>query len=114
MGKSTYDQITGAVKPVVKPATASKAVELAASANDWTLSADGTAQAANQGAALVAKGTAVKFSNKTGLHTITVGGKKDGADLKQGDERTITFSTAGEFKITCDYHPDMKATVFVE
>ncbi len=114
VGKSLYDQITGAVKPVERPTAVSKTVEIVANANDWTLSADGTAQAANQGVALVAKGTSVKFSSKTGLHTITFGGKKDNGDLKQGDERTITFSTAGEFKITCDYHPDMKATLFVE
>ncbi|MBI5946773.1 MAG: LysM peptidoglycan-binding domain-containing protein [Chloroflexi bacterium] len=114
VGKSMYDQITGAVKPVTKPTTVSKAVDVVANANDWTLTADGTAQAANQGVALIAKGTAVKFLSKTGVHTITIGGKKDGADLKQGDERTITFGTAGEFKITCDYHPDMKATIFVE
>jgi len=49
-----------------------------------------------------------------GIHTITVNGTKDGGDLKGTDTRTLTFNNAGTFKITCDYHPAMLATIFVQ
>jgi plastocyanin len=78
------------------------------------LTADNTAQAPNKGVALVAKGIQIGFSAAVGLHTITINGEKQGADFKAGDTRQITFNTTGEFKITCDYHPDMFATVFVQ
>ncbi|MCC6381031.1 MAG: LysM peptidoglycan-binding domain-containing protein [Dehalococcoidia bacterium] len=102
------------VATLTPPATQSKDVTIQAHANDWTVVADGQTSAPNKGVVAVAKGTGVKFDNLTGLHTITVGGKKDDGDFKQGDQRTITFSDAGTFKITCDYHPDMLADVFVQ
>ncbi|MBA4181213.1 MAG: hypothetical protein C0506_11545 [Anaerolinea sp.] len=99
---------------VTPPATESKEVTIDANANDFTLTADGTKQPANKGVVLIAKGTAVKFAGVVGLHTITLNGKKDGDDIRPGQTRSITFSTAGTFKITCDYHPDMLATIFVQ
>lgn len=111
---NVYDEISGKTTPVVKPETASKDVRVDAHANDWTVNADGAAQPANKGVVLVAKGTAVNFDSVVGLHTITVNGAKDGDDLKQGDKRTLTFNDTGEFTITCDYHPPMHATIFVE
>ena len=109
-----YDTIIGKVEAVVKPETPSTAVKIDAHANDWTVNADGAAQPANKGVVLVKAGTAVDFDSVVGLHTITINGAKDDGDLKQGDKRTITFNDPGEFKITCDYHPPMFATVFVE
>lgn len=100
-------------KPAV-PETPSTEVRIDANANDWTVVADGTAQAINKGVVLIAKGTTIPFESVVGLHTITLNGTKDGGDLKQGDKRTITFDKEGEFKITCDYHPDMLAWVFVQ
>jgi plastocyanin len=89
-------------------------VKIEANANDWTLTADGVAQAANKGVALIATGTTVDFASITGLHNIVLNGTVDGADLKQGDTRQITFNDPGQFTIECQYHPPMKATLFVE
>lgn len=100
-------------KPAV-PENPSSDVRIDANANDWTVVADGVAQAINKGVVLVAKGTTIPFESVVGLHTITINGAKDDGDLKQGDKRTITFDTEGEFLITCDYHPDMIAWVFVQ
>ena len=99
---------------VVAPTTVSKDVKIDAHANDWTVTADGTAQPANKGVVAVAKGAAVAFSSIAGLHTITINGKLDGANLTAGTNRSITFATAGQFKITCDFHSDMLAYVFVQ
>ena len=96
------------------PATVSKDVQIDAGANDWTVVADGTASGPNKGNVAVAAGTVVKFVNKIGLHTITLNGKQDGANFKQGETRTITFNTKGQFKITCNFHPDMLAYVTVQ
>jgi LysM repeat protein len=105
---------TGTAAPITQPPTASKDVKIDAHANDWTVTADGAAQAPNKGVVLVTKGASVAFSSVAGLHTITINGKKDGDNLAQGTNRQITFNTAGEFKITCDFHADMKADVFVQ
>ena len=114
---NVYKSIPGVSTPeatVTPPATASKDVQIDSHSNDWTVIADGTSQPANQGVVSVAKGTAVEFVNKEGLHTITINGKKDGDNFKQGETRTITFNDAGQFKITCDFHPAMLADVFVQ
>jgi len=116
---TVFDSIMGnapaaAGKPQV-PATASTDVKVEAHATDWTVTADGQAQAINKGVVLVAKGASVPFTSVSGLHTITLNGKNDpGGDLKQGTSRTITFSEAGDFKVTCTYHPDMLAWIFVK
>ncbi|MEO8540937.1 MAG: LysM peptidoglycan-binding domain-containing protein [bacterium] len=117
ISRSAFDTVVPNGTPAAaatQPATASKDVKIEAHAADWTVTADGTAQAPNKGIALVAKGTAVAFSSVAGLHTITVNGKKDGDNLKQGDSRQFTFNDAGTFKITCDFHPEMLATIFVQ
>lgn len=105
---------SGTTEAITPPTTVSKDVKIDAHANDWVVTADGTASAPNKGVVSIAKGTAVLFDSVVGLHTITSNGKKDGADIKQGDTRTITFNDAGTFKITCDYHPSMLATLFVQ
>lgn len=99
---------------VVAPTTVSKDVKIDANANDWTVTADGVAQPPNKGVVTIAKGTAVAFRSVAGLHTITLNGKMDGANLTQGSSRTITFNDVGQFKITCDFHVDMRADVFVK
>lgn len=115
VSKSGFEGLTGSGAPAVTaPPTLSKEVRIDAHANDWTVVADGTAQPINKGVVSIAKGTAVLFDSVVGLHTITLNGKKDGADIKQGEKRTITFNDAGQFKITCDYHPDMLADIFVQ
>ncbi|MBI2767002.1 MAG: LysM peptidoglycan-binding domain-containing protein [Chloroflexi bacterium] len=96
------------------PPTQSREVSISAGPSDWTVTADGAKQTANQGVVLIAKGTVVKFTGASGLHTIDINGQKQGEDFKQGETREITFNEAGTFKITCQYHPAMLATVFVQ
>ncbi len=115
---SSFAVLPGVGTPVAQatvaaPTAVSKDVKIDAHANDWTVIADGTAQPPNKGVVSVAKGTAIAFSSVAGLHTITINGKIDGANLTQGANRSITFSTSGQFKITCDFHLDMLAYVFV-
>lgn len=96
------------------PTEVSKEVEITAGANDFTVIADGKKSDLNKGNVLIAVGTAIKFTNVLGLHTITLNGKQDGDLFKQGDTRTITFSTAGSFKLTCAFHPDMLGYLTVQ
>ncbi|MFQ5382348.1 MAG: hypothetical protein ACE5EF_12125, partial [Dehalococcoidia bacterium] len=110
---SVFDDLTGASKPPEPPAELSTDVGIVAHANDWQISADGADQEPNGGVVSVVVGTIVRFSNALGIHTITVNGTKDGEDIHEGDERTFTFNEPGNYKITCDYHSDMLAWVFV-
>ena len=48
---------------------------------------------------MIAKGTQVVFSSIVGLHNIKLNGTVEGADLKEGDKRTLTFNDPGEFLI---------------
>lgn len=115
--QSVFNTLPGVGTPVAAPtapATVSKTVLLESHADDWTVTADGVAQPANKGVATIAKGTTVDFKNVVGLHTITENGTQQGANFTQGQTRTITFNTAGQFHITCDFHPDMSAYLFVQ
>ena len=109
-----FDEIAGEKTPVTQPPTVSTNVEIVAHANDWTVTASGQAQPPNEGVVLVARGTNISFRSETGLHNITVNGQTQGADLRQGDQRQVQFNDAGQFEITCTYHPPMFATVFVQ
>ncbi len=110
-----FEELTGAGGPPAKPAAVSNTVSIVANANDWTLSADGTAQAPNKGVALIKTGTTVQFSVAAGIHTITIDEKPARVPLfSPGDTNSITFSTAGQFEILCDFHPDMYAYLYVE
>lgn len=111
---TVFDEILGGGPAAQAPANTSTNVKIEANANDWTVTADGTKQDPNKGAVKVAKGTNVLFTSLAGLHNIFLNGAKQGADLKQGDQRNIVFADAGTFKVTCSYHPSMLATVFVE
>lgn len=101
---------------VTAPAAASKDVKVEAHANDFTLTADGAPQLINKGVVLIAKGKSIPFTNLEGIHTVTVNGKNTGTgiDFKKGDTRSVAFPDAGQFKITCDIHPDMLADIFVQ
>ncbi len=113
---SKLPDILGVKKgPPPVPAAVTKLLLIESNANDWTFTADGTAQAKNQGAALVAKGTTVQFKNIIGIHTITIGGKKPGVDfVKVNETQQFAFNDAGTFEITCDVHPAMTGYVFVQ
>lgn len=115
---SSYDILFGGgpVTDPEAPEEVSTDVQIVAHANDWTIIADGVELEPNRGAVTIASGADVDFSSAEGLHTVTVDGEKDDGDLNTGDERTITFDGDPEqkFVITCDYHPDMKAWVYVQ
>lgn len=62
----------------------------------------------------VAAGEKVYFANsETAIHTVTVDGKNLSGNMRKGDLFEWTPATAGEYKITCDFHPQMKATITV-
>ncbi len=109
-----YEEIAGERTPATQPPTASNDVEVIANANDWTVTADGEEQPPNEGVVLVARGTTIPFTSATGLHNVTVNGQKQGDDIDQGDTEEVTFNDAGQFEITCSYHPPMLATIFVQ
>jgi len=117
--QSTFQTLPGvstpvAAAPVGAPTTVSTSVTLSTGPTDWILTADGTAQDSNKGSVLINKGTVVNFVGKTGLHTITLNGQKNGDNFNAGDTRTITFNTSGTFKLTCDFHPNMLAYIYVQ
>lgn len=60
-------------------------------------------------------GEKVYFTNlETALHTVDVNGVNESGNMKKGDIFTFEFPAAGAYKITCAYHPQMKATIIVE
>ncbi len=60
-------------------------------------------------------GEAVYFKNsETALHTVTINGKNESGNMKKDAVFQWTPPGAGEYKITCDFHPQMKSTVTVK
>jgi plastocyanin len=60
----------------------------------------------------VKAGDKVYFKNsETALHTVTIDGKNVSGNMKKGDVVVWTAATAKTYKITCDYHPQMNATI---
>ncbi|MCC7362831.1 MAG: cupredoxin domain-containing protein [Dehalococcoidia bacterium] len=63
----------------------------------------------------VAVGTKVYFKNsETAIHTVTVDGKNITGNMRKDDIYVWTPNAAGSYKLTCDFHPQMKATVTVK
>jgi len=59
-------------------------------------------------------GEKVYFKNsETALHTVDINGVNESGNMKKGDVFTFEFPAAGEYKVTCSYHPQMKATITV-
>jgi len=110
---SVFQQLTGQTEDPDAPSEISAEVEVLAHANDWEVVADGAAQPINEGLVSIEAGTTVRFQNVVGVHTITINGEKRAEDILGTDFRDIVFDEAGSFKITCDYHPDMLAWIFV-
>ncbi len=112
---SAFNTISGADPIVIdEPNTVSTDVVILANDNDWTVVADGVAGTPNRTGVKVTAGTAVTFENVVGLHNIEIDGQQQGEDFEGvGVTRTITFDAPGEYRITCSYHPDMLAVVFV-
>lgn len=60
-------------------------------------------------------GEKVYFTNsETALHTVDINGVNESGNMKKGDVFIFEFPAAGEYKVTCSYHPQMKATITVE
>lgn len=60
-------------------------------------------------------GETVYFKNsETALHTVNIDGKNVSGNMKKNDVFTWVFESAGTYKITCDYHPQMKAAITVQ
>ncbi len=53
-------------------------------------------------------------NSETALHTFNVNGKNLSGNMKKGDIVSWTADAPGAYKVTCDFHPQMKATITVE
>jgi len=63
----------------------------------------------------VSKNEKVYFKNsETAVHTVTIEGKNESGTMKKDDIFIWTPPGTGEFKVTCDFHPQMRATINVE
>lgn len=60
-------------------------------------------------------GEKVYFMNsETAIHTVTIEGKNVSGNMRKGDVYVWTAGDAGTYKITCDFHPQMKATITIK
>lgn len=60
-------------------------------------------------------GERVRFkSSDDAIHTVNINGKNISGNMKKGDVIYWTAPKAGTYKVTCDYHPQMIATITVE
>ncbi len=59
-------------------------------------------------------GTTVRFTNsETALHTVNIDGVNESGEMRRDDVFEYTFEEAGTYRITCQYHPQMRATITV-
>lgn len=66
------------------------------------------------GSATIDAGQKVYFQNsETALHTVSINGKDESGNMKRGAVFVWTFASPGSYKITCEYHPQMHATITV-
>jgi len=52
-------------------------------------------------------------NSETAIHTGNINGKNITGNMKKGDSIPWTATEPGEYAVTCDYHPQMKATIVV-
>jgi plastocyanin len=63
----------------------------------------------------VSVGQTIRFMNsETALHTVTIDGDNVSGNMREDDVFEWTPEQAGEYEVTCDYHPQMKAKIIVE
>jgi plastocyanin len=68
----------------------------------------------NPKALAVSASEPVYFKNSdTTFHTVSVNGKNQSGTMKAGDVFSWKAPGQGEYKISCEFHPQMKATVTV-
>jgi plastocyanin len=59
-------------------------------------------------------GTVVYFANtESAIHSVTINGTNESGTMKHDDIFQWTAPAAGTYKITCDFHPQMKATITI-
>jgi len=57
----------------------------------------------------------VYFKNsETTFHTVTINGKNESGQMEHDQVFEWTPPAAGEYKISCEFHPQMKATITAE
>lgn len=60
-------------------------------------------------------GKAVFLKNsETAIHTVNINGKNVSGNMRKGDIVAWSTDTAGTYKVTCEFHPQMKATITVK
>ncbi|MGE0599469.1 MAG: cupredoxin domain-containing protein [Dehalococcoidia bacterium] len=60
-------------------------------------------------------GEEVYFKNsETTIHTVTIDGKNESGTMNRNDVFTWTPPGPGTYKITCEFHPQMKAAITVQ
>jgi plastocyanin len=52
-------------------------------------------------------------NSESAIHTGNVNGKNITGNMKKGDTVPWVAKEPGEYKVTCDYHPQMKSTIVV-
>jgi plastocyanin len=52
-------------------------------------------------------------NSETTIHTANINGKNITGNMKKGDSTAWTAPAAGTYKVSCDYHPQMSATITV-
>jgi len=52
-------------------------------------------------------------NSESAIHTGNINGKNITGNMKRGDSTAWTAPAPGEYKVSCDYHPQMSATIAV-
>lgn len=66
------------------------------------------------GALTVTTGKTVYFLNsESAFHTVTINGRNESGDMKKGAVFAWTPPAPGTYRVTCDVHPQMRATITV-
>lgn len=82
---------------------------------DWTFEADGEELEPNRGVVKIRPGSSVLFENVGQiLHSVTRNDETEDAQFTPGSSLELEFPEEGEFRITCDYHPEQDGYIFVE
>ena len=63
----------------------------------------------------VQTGETVYFTNsESAVHNVTLEGENLSGTMQKGDVFAYSFAAAGEYQLTCTFHPQMKVTITVE
>ena len=52
-------------------------------------------------------------NSESAIHTGNINGKNVTGNMKKGDSVAWTAKAAGDYKVSCEYHPQMSATISV-